>query len=145
MNNAKRIAAYRQRKKDAGLVELRNRFVMPEMIPAIDELITKLDQEYKMKTIYTIPAKMSNTGSIHDISDTSDRDIVFGPGCKYAVVLSSYYGGKGYTTHKTASAAIAKSKQLGKEGWSHKIIDTYGSVYNIVQKHWDDELIILDQ
>ena len=55
----------------------------------------------------TIPQKMSNSGSIHDIaSDQFDRRIVFGKGCKYAVILASYYGGKGYTTHKTEAAAV---------------------------------------
>lgn len=84
-----------------------------------------------MKKIYTLPAKMSNTGSIHDIRDTSDRDIVFCKDCKFAVVLSSYYGGKGYTTHKTEAAAIAKSQQLSRSDSSHKIIDTDGNHYFI--------------
>ena len=55
---------------------------------------------------------MNNTGSIDDIVDTSDRDIAFSKDCKYAVVLSSYYGKKDYTAHKTAAAAISKSKKL---------------------------------
>lgn len=74
---------------------------------------------------------MINTGSIHDIADTSDRVIKFADGCKYAVVLASYYGGKGYTTHKTADAAIAKSKILGSNGRSYKIIDTDGNIYGV--------------
>jgi hypothetical protein len=79
-------------------------------------------------TTYTIPQKMSNSGSIHDIaSDMYDRDIVFAPGCKYAVVLASYYGGKGYTTHKTAEAAI-KASRAQKE-YSHEVIDTDGNRY----------------
>ena len=76
-------------------------------------------------TTYTIPQKMSNTGSIHDLaSDMFDRDIVFAPSCKYAVVLAAYYDGKGYTTHKTESAAIAASKS--NADYSHEIIDTTG-------------------
>lgn len=82
-----------------------------------------------MKT-YTIPQKMSNTGSIHDIaSDMFDRDIVFAPGCKYAVVLASYYGGKGYTTHRTAEAAIRASRS--RKDYSHEIIDTEGNYYHV--------------
>ena len=81
-----------------------------------------------MKT-YTIPAKMSNTGSIHDIADISERVIIFAPGCIYAVVLASYYGGKGYTTHRTSEAACAKSRQRHKENYSHKIIDVDGNAY----------------
>lgn len=62
---------------------------------------------------FTIPQKMSNSGSIHDIaSDMYDREIVFAPGCKFAVVLASYYGGKGYTTHRSEDAAIADTPYL---------------------------------
>ena len=79
-------------------------------------------------TTYTIPQKMSGTGTIHDIaSDQFDRPIVFGFGCKYAVVLSSYYGGKGYTTHRTPEAAIAASRKA--RDYSHEIIDTTGARY----------------
>lgn len=79
-------------------------------------------------TTYTIPQKMSNSGSIHDTaSDNFDRDIVFAAGCKYAVVRASYYGGKGYTTHKTEEAAIAASRKQGD--YSHAIIDTEGREY----------------
>ena len=80
-----------------------------------------------MKT-YTIPQKMSNSGNIHDIAaDNYDRDIKFQAGCKYAVVLSGYYGGKGYTTHRTQAATITASKQCGD--YSHKIIDCAGNKY----------------
>lgn len=76
--------------------------------------------------IYTIPQKMSGTGSIHDISsDLYDRDIKFCPDGQFAVVMSSFYGGKGYTTHKTSEAAIAASQRAGE--YSHAIIDTKGS------------------
>lgn len=79
-----------------------------------------------MKTTYIIPQKTSGTGSIHDMaSDTADREIIFAPGCKFAVVLASYYGGKGYTTHKTEKAAIKASRKIG--GYSHCIIDVAGN------------------
>lgn len=82
-----------------------------------------------MKT-YVIPRKSTNSGSIHDIaSDMYDRDIIFSPGCKYAVVLASYYGGKGYTTHRTEEAAVVESRRNRK--YSHKIIDTDGNLYDI--------------
>lgn len=81
-----------------------------------------------MAVTYTIPQKISNTGSIHDIaSDQFDREIVFGPGCKYAVVRAAYYGGKGYTTHKTEAAACKASREQGE--YSHQIIDTKGVEY----------------
>jgi hypothetical protein len=87
-------------------------------------------------TTYTIPQKMSGSGSIHDIaSDMYGRDIVFGPGCKYAVVLASYYGGKGYTTHRSESAAIAASRR--NSDYSHDIIDTNGNKYAVC----GDELV----
>lgn len=83
-----------------------------------------------MKTVYTIEKKMSGTGSIHDIaSDLFDRDIVFGPGCQYAVVLASYYGGKGYSTHKTEAATISASNK--QQDYSHAIIDTTGTRYTV--------------
>lgn len=79
-------------------------------------------------TTYTIEQKQSGTGTIHDIaSEMFDRDIVFAPGCKYAVVKAAYYGGKGYTTHKTQSAAAAMSAKL--KDVSHSIIDADGVEY----------------
>lgn len=97
-----------------------------------------------MKTIYIIPAKISNTGSIYDIADIDDRRIIFAKDCLYAVVLSSYYAGKGYTTHKTAAAAIAKSKKLSRDGYFNCIIDTNGSICAINEDYWEDRLVILD-
>jgi len=79
--------------------------------------------------VYIIPQKMSGTGSIHDIaSDQYDREIRFASGCKYAVVLAAYYGGKGYTTHHTDKAAISASLRAGSH--SHRIIDVYGNEYS---------------
>ena len=73
----------------------------------------------------TIPQKMSNSGSIHDIaSDQFDRCIVFGKDCKYAVILASYYGGKGYTTHRTLNAAIKAHDKL--RGYSRVILTLDG-------------------
>lgn len=80
-------------------------------------------------TTYTIPQKMSGTGSIHDIaSDLFDRDIVFAPGCKYAVVNAAYYGGNGYTTHKSDEETIAASRRNSE--YSHRIIDADGNEYD---------------
>lgn len=82
--------------------------------------------------IYTIPRKMSGTGTIHDIeNDLIDRDIHFGPGCRYAVVTAAYYGGRGYTTHKTEATAIKAAHALGD--YSHAIIDTEGRRYAAAQ------------
>jgi len=83
-----------------------------------------------------IDQKMSGTGNIHDIaSDMFDRVIKFREGTKYAVILASYYGGDGYTTHKTAEAAARKSKQL--EDYSHVIMDLQGTEYVV---DWNGEL-----
>lgn len=57
-----------------------------------------------------------------------DRDIRFPKGCIFAVVLSSYYGGKGYTTHKSVAATVAASR---KEESSHAIIDARGNEYYV--------------
>lgn len=81
-----------------------------------------------MKT-YTIEQRMSGTGSIHSLaSDLFDRDIRFPEGHQYAVVLAAYYGGKGYTTHKTAAAACKASEKV--RDYSHQIIDADGTRYS---------------
>jgi len=86
---------------------------------------------------YTIPQKISNTGTIHDIAnDNYDRDIIFQKDCKFAVVLSSYYGGKGYTTHKSIGATVKQSKKM--DDYSHTIIDKIGNTYQI---DFDNNLI----
>lgn len=78
--------------------------------------------------------KQSNSGTIHDIeSDTHEREI-FGRG-RYAVVLASYYGGKGYTTHLSEAGAIRQSRRWGSH--SHEIIDENGDTYWVC----GDELI----
>jgi len=83
-----------------------------------------------MKERLIIEGKMSNSGSIHDIeSAEGDRVIVFGKNCDYAVVLASYYGGRGYSTHDECNA-IKKSKQLSKLGYSYQIIDKNGNYYD---------------
>ena len=75
----------------------------------------------------TIPQKMSNTGSIHDVrSSEVEREINFPDGHEYAVVLASYYGGKGYTTHATEEEAIKASNE--QKEYSHLIIDRSGRV-----------------
>jgi hypothetical protein len=80
--------------------------------------------------IRTIPQKRSGSGTIHDIaSEHHDRVIKFGPNCIYAVVLASYYGGKGYTTHQTEAAAIRASKRQSE--YSHEIIDVEGRPYQV--------------
>lgn len=89
----------------------------------------------------TIPQKMSGTGSIHDVaSDLYDRDIIFAPGCTYAVVLAAYYGGKGYTTHRTPEAAIAASRKAGD--YSHIIVDIRGVR---LEPDWEGNLVELPE
>ena len=80
-----------------------------------------------MKTI-TINAKMSNTGTIHDLaSDKADRVIQFRGQTRYAVVLAAYYGGRGYTAHATEAAAAAESHR--RSDYSHRVIDCEGNQY----------------
>ena len=80
--------------------------------------------------VYTIEKKMSGTGTIHDIaSEHYDREIKFRNGTRYAVVLASYYGGRGYTTHKTEEAAAKMSNRQSRDGHSHVIIDYKGDLY----------------
>ena len=80
--------------------------------------------------ILTIKQKMSGTGSIHDLaSDWHDREIKFPEGSKFAVVKASYYGGKGYTTHRTEGAAIAESKRISE--YSHEVLDAEGYLWRM--------------
>ena len=93
-----------------------------------------------MKT-YTIERKMVNSGSIHDLnSDMFDRDIKFPAGCEYAVVLAAYFGGRGYTTHKTSEAAIKQSKRMAD--YSHAIIDADGNQYAVVEAYYESKLVL---
>ncbi|WP_395007307.1 hypothetical protein [Undibacterium sp.] len=90
-------------------------------------------------TVYTIPQKMSNTGSIHDIASSDfDREIKFNAGAKFAVVRAAYYGGKGYSTHKTAEAAAAASRKLHE---SHEIICVQGKRYILQQGYYGHTLV----
>ena len=88
-----------------------------------------------------IPQRMSGTGSIYDVaSDMYSREIIFAPGCKYAVILSSYYGGKGYSTHKSPAAVIAASRKV--RDYSHIIVDVEG---NRLEPDWEGNLVELPQ
>lgn len=79
--------------------------------------------------ILSIPQKTSGTGNIHDLaSDQYDRDIKFPKNSKFAVIKSSYYGGKGYTTHKTFNAALNASNS--NRDYSCQILDVDGNRYN---------------
>lgn len=81
--------------------------------------------------IYTIEQRESGTGSIHDIASSDyDREIRFPKGSVYAVVLAAYYGGKGYTTHRSMATAIMSSERLCRRGVSHDIIDVMGNSFD---------------
>ena len=85
-----------------------------------------------MKNII-IASKQSNTGSIHDLaSDTIDRVIKIPASAGYIIILAAYYGGKGYSTHSTADAAVKKVKNLIKNNYSFRVFDAKGS-----HLHWD--------
>ena len=80
---------------------------------------------------YTILAKMSGTGTIHDIaSQHCDREIDFGEDGEYAIVLASYYGDAGiYYIAKDADEAVQISAR--EREYSHVIIDAEGNHYDI--------------
>lgn len=82
--------------------------------------------------VYTIPAKMSGTGTIHDTaSQFCDREIDFGEDGQFAVVLASYYGhGNGiYHIAKDADEAVEISERESE--FSHAIIDGEGNHYEL--------------
>lgn len=78
----------------------------------------------------TLTLPQAQSPSIHSInSQHFERNIYFSKGCFYAVVLASYYGGKGYTTHQSAEAAAKMAHKLDKEDYSYAIIDSEGNKY----------------
>lgn len=87
-----------------------------------------------------IPQKQSNTGTIHDIaSQHYDREIKFPKGAQYAIVLASYYGGKGYTTHVTEQATIQANRRQSE--FSRQIIGVDGWMYDVdMSRSYDGEL-----
>lgn len=94
-----------------------------------------------MKTLI-IPKKMSNSGNIYDLaSNLYDREIKFKEGEKFAVILPSYYGGKGYTIHKSADSAIRQAKKLWKQGYNYEIKDFAGFSYSIMDGYWYSYLV----
>lgn len=90
-----------------------------------------------MKT-YTIPARISGTGSIHSIaSEFYDREIKLRKDCKYAVVLASYYGDT-YKTFKSEKACARYARKM--KDYSYQIIDAEGNRYDA----YGDELYLDD-
>ena len=84
----------------------------------------------------TLTLPQAEGASIHSInSQYFERDIYFNKGCFFAVVLASYYSGKGYTTHQSAESAAKKAHSLDKENYSYTIIDSEGNKYF---KNYDD-------
>lgn len=80
--------------------------------------------------IVIIPQKMGGTGTIHDIaSQHCDREIKFPKGHKFAVVLASYYGGRGYSTHTSENATIQADRR-NKE-FSRQIVGVDGLLYDV--------------
>ena len=80
-----------------------------------------------MKNII-IPQKQSNSGSIHDLaSDMRDREIRIPAAATHLIILSSYYGGKGYSTHSSAEAAAKKVRSLKKDGTSFEVFEADGT------------------
>ena len=79
-----------------------------------------------MKTT-TIRQKQSNSGSIHDLaSDMRDREIRIPDSATHVIVLASYYGGKGYSTHESGESAAAKMRKLRADGTSCQAFDASG-------------------
>lgn len=96
-------------------------------------------ERFEMKKVI-IPQKMSGTGSIHDIASQQDREIKFPKGSQFAVVLASYYGGKGYTTHATESATIQADRR--QNDYSRQIIGVDGWPYEVdMSASYDGELV----
>ena len=74
----------------------------------------------------TIPQKMSNTGSIHDLaSDMYDRVIDMGDKYQFAVVCPAYYNIKS-TRHSTFELALSQGRRMS--GYNPSILDCRGDI-----------------
>ena len=90
-----------------------------------------------------IKAKMSGTGSIHDIASEHGSRTISGSG-EYAVVLAAYYGGKGYTTHLTERAAIKQAERMAEAGYSFAIIDSKGNQLSVCRDRDPEGRLVRD-
>lgn len=90
----------------------------------------------KNTKIIIIEAKPSNSGSIHDLaSDMRDRNIKIPAAAEFIIILSSYYGGRGFTTHASYDSAVKKAKQLRNDNFSFQIFTSDGE--NLDFDGWD--------
>jgi hypothetical protein len=82
--------------------------------------------------IYTIPQKLSGTGTIYDLaSDQMSREIMFNDNAQFAIVLAAYYGhGENiYFLANDEEEAVEISDR--ESDYSHAIIDLDGNHYEI--------------
>ncbi len=70
-----------------------------------------------------------DAGSIHSLSGDGDRGIRFPKGSQFAVVLASYYGGRGYTTHRGKGQAVRQYNKTRE--YSRELIDRHGNAYDV--------------
>lgn len=78
----------------------------------------------RILTLLALPAGNDRMAAPH-----FDRVIKFPKGSKYAVILACYYGGKGYTTHRTMITAIAQAAKLDRVGHHYAIYGASGREY----------------
>lgn len=86
-----------------------------------------LTTNHSTRDVVTIKFCDDGSTSLHDLAARYDREIVFAKDCTVAVVLAAFYGGKGYTTHKTIESAIKASNAVSD--YSHSIIDKNGETF----------------
>lgn len=81
------------------------------------------------KKTVIIKAKMSGTGTIHDLaSQHFDREIEFAKDDQYAIVLASYFNDRYYTAKDAAEAVEIHERE---SEFSHAIIDRDGNQVDI--------------
>ena len=97
-----------------------------------------LGRKLKMTKI-TIESKMSNSGSVYDLT-AQDRDLTinFGASGQYCVIAPAFYNMRP-SVHRSAAAAVKKAKILSK--YDPTIISRHGDTYSI----WSDELVLSDE
>ena len=81
-----------------------------------------------LRPVLFIPPKIGGTLTKLNYPHET-REIVFSRGCQLAVVLASFYGGKGYTTHRSVKAVIKKVHSI--KGYAHEVVDKAGNTYEV--------------
>lgn len=99
------------------------------------------DNNNKIRTKVTIPAKVSGRGSIYDLEQNFDIEIRFTRGLKYAVLVAGYYCCTPcrFNSRKRAIKFAREQIESGYKGV--RVIDHTGKVFELVKDFNGDTLV----